>query len=138
MIILVFIFDNYFSQITSSPYIIYNNLNCDAEIHWRIVDNSVPACPPLCNGNNVIIPGNSSININCAVANTSCIEVVLLKLKGVAIIPNPFVCDNGTFGSCVMSGPTNDSGIIPSSAQFGCGSSTWSHTYTGASTTIAS
>ncbi|MEI6021047.1 MAG: hypothetical protein WCR21_07950 [Bacteroidota bacterium] len=137
VIILCTLSNYYHAQITTSPYIIYNTLNCDAEIHWRIVDNSLPACPPLCNGNNIIIPGNSSININCAVPNTSCIEVVLLKLKGVAIIPNPYVSDNGSFGSCMFSGPTNDSGIIPLPAQFGCGSSTWSITYTGSSTTIA-
>lgn len=124
------------AQITTTPYYIYNNLSCDVVIHWRIIDVSFSNCPPLCNANNVLITSGSFLTINCAVPNTSCIEVVMIKIGGIAIVPNPYVADSGSFGSCVFTGPTNDSGNCPTLAQGACGI-TWSMTYTGSSTTIA-
>ena len=124
------------AQITTTPYYVYNNLSCDIVIHWRIVDNSVNFCPPLCNANNVLITAGNFITINCAVPNTSCIEVVMIKIGGVAIVPNPYVADNGSFGSSIFTGPTNDSGNCPTAVTTPCGF-TWSMTYTGSSTTIA-
>lgn len=109
------------AQITSTPYYINNNLACDIVIHWRIVDNSISNCPPLCNANNVLITAGNFITINCAVPSTSCIEVVLIKIGGVSIVPNPYVADNGSFGSCIFTGPTNDSGMCPTLAQGACG-----------------
>jgi hypothetical protein len=60
----------------------------------------------------------------------------MIKMGGIAIIPNPYVADVGGFGSCSFTGPTTDSGSCPTLAQGQCGP-TWSMTYTGASTTIA-
>lgn len=121
---------NGFSQLTSSPYIIYNNKSCDVELHYRVFDPS-NSCSQLCAANNVVIPANSSISISCVIAGSSDIQIVIINIGGQSLSPVANLnYGQGTSGGadwfCFTMLAQTDSGTLIPPASINCSSSVWS------------
>lgn len=111
------------AQITSNPYLIYNNKSCDVTIHYRVFDGN--SCTQQCTGFYQVIAANSSLSIGC-IGSSSDIEIVIIDMGGSSIVPNPFVnYGSGTGGGgnwpCYNMGLQTDSGSVPAASISACG-----------------